>query len=253
MSRQAQQEPARPAPAGNGEADPLERLHKMSRTAGVGTQDYVAVNSVSVAALLLGVASALAMLDRILLVIPLAAIVCAVIAIYQIAHSSGTQTGRLLAWGGLLLALLFTVGQVTRQVMERAQTRNDRQAIMDQMAEFGKKLAAEDFDGAYAMTGERFKKRVTADQFTNLFKARFRHPAHGKVTSIRSNGLVDFQPDEQGANRIAASNAIVELEHSKNPDRQPMTFAKVDQQWLIEDLPGWFQSAPGPSRPSRTN
>jgi hypothetical protein len=253
MSTQAPNESQQQTPGPNGEVDPLERLHKMSRTAGVGTQEYVAVNSVSVAALLLGVASALAVLDRIMLVVPLAAIVCAIIALYQIAHSNGTQTGRLLAWGGLLLAMLFTVGQVTRQVTERAQTRNDRQAIMHQIAAFGQKLASEDFDGAYAMTGERFKKRVPAEQFTNLFKARFRHPAHGKVTSMRSNGLVDFQPDERGANRIAASNAIVELEHSKNPDRQPMTFTKIERQWVIEDLPGWFPATSAPGRPSRAN
>ena len=42
--------------------DPLAKLHKMSTTAGVASQQYVAVNTSAVIAALLGVASALALL-----------------------------------------------------------------------------------------------------------------------------------------------------------------------------------------------
>ena len=117
-----QQQTLEPAGSGNGEVDPLERLHKMSRTAGVGTQDYVAVNSVSVAAMMLGIASALALLDRTLLIVPLAGVICAIVALRQIVHSGGTQTGRSLAWIGLVLCLLFAGGQIARQIIGGVRT-----------------------------------------------------------------------------------------------------------------------------------
>src|SRR5688500_6367590 len=80
----------------NGEADgdeALHKLHRMSRTAGLGTQEYVAINVAAVMTLLLGLVSALAMVTSLLLVIPLAGVVCGVIALYQIKDSNGTQTG----------------------------------------------------------------------------------------------------------------------------------------------------------------
>jgi hypothetical protein len=89
-------ESARPATAGaphdGGDApDPLARLKKMSTTAGIGYgQEYVAVNPVAVAALLLGVGSLLVFLHDVLLLIPLAGVVCAVIAWRQISNSNGT-------------------------------------------------------------------------------------------------------------------------------------------------------------------
>src|SRR4051794_6725127 len=92
-----------PNSGANGD-DPLSHLHKMSTTAGLGSTDYVAVNGVAVATIFMGLASSLALLDVTLLAIPLVTVVLAIIALRQIANSNGTQTGRLLAWGGLVLA-----------------------------------------------------------------------------------------------------------------------------------------------------
>src|SRR2546423_3462881 len=86
--------------------DPLARLHKMSTTAGLGTTEYVAINPMAVATIFLGAASALALMDVTLLAVPVVTIVVGIVALRQIARSGGTQTGRGLAWGGLLLALL---------------------------------------------------------------------------------------------------------------------------------------------------
>jgi hypothetical protein len=226
----------------NGEVDPLERLHKMSRTAGVGTGEYVAVNSVAVAALLLALFGWLALIVPTLLVIPLAAVVCAAVALVQISRSGGTQTGRWLAILGLVVALLFVAGQGARQAIGGVKTRADRQAVASAMEQFGQKLHAEDFAGAYAMTGKKFHDRVSEDQFTNAFKARFRHPSHGPIREIHSNGLIEFEKDDAGVNRTAASTAIVTL--TSTEDRQPMLFEKVGNEWIIDDLPGWFAAAP---------
>src|SRR5436309_9385705 len=87
--------------------DPLSHLHKMSTTAGLGSTDYVAVNGIAVTTIFMGLASSLALLDITLLAIPVATVVLAIVALRQIANSNGTQTGRALAWGGMVLAMLF--------------------------------------------------------------------------------------------------------------------------------------------------
>src|SRR5436309_1709781 len=86
-------------------ADPLASLHKMSTTAGLGSEDYVAINAVSIATLLLGLASGLALPFTVLLILPLAGIVCGVLALRQIHGSNGTQSGRAFAIIGLLFSL----------------------------------------------------------------------------------------------------------------------------------------------------
>src|SRR5215213_1889000 len=87
-----------PRPAGDDgpdAPDALARLHKMSTTAGITSQEYVAINIPAIIALVLGLASVVALLNvsGVLLVIPLAAIVTAFAALSQIRASNGTQTG----------------------------------------------------------------------------------------------------------------------------------------------------------------
>ena len=57
-------------PASDG-PDPLAGLYHMSNTAGLGTQDYVAINPVAIWSVFFGVASVLAVLSNVLLAIPL--------------------------------------------------------------------------------------------------------------------------------------------------------------------------------------
>src|SRR4051812_40853266 len=98
-----------PASATTAPPDPLRSLHKMSTTAGVGSSEYVAINGMSIAAAICGLASSLSLLDNTLLVIPLAGIFFGIIALRQIASSNETQTGRLLAWSGILLSCAFAL------------------------------------------------------------------------------------------------------------------------------------------------
>src|SRR5215212_7287067 len=98
-------------------SDSLQRLHKMSRTAGLGSGDYAAVNAVSVAAVLFGVGSALVVFDRVFLVVPAVAVVLALVGLHQIRHSAGTQTGRGLCIGAILLAVAFTAFLGSKQLM----------------------------------------------------------------------------------------------------------------------------------------
>ena len=89
------------------DAEPLGHLYKMSPTAGVATTDYASINSASIATMVIGAASVLAVLNPYMLFIPAAGLICGVIAVRQIRDSNGTQVGRGLAWGGLLLCVLL--------------------------------------------------------------------------------------------------------------------------------------------------
>src|SRR3954467_10146513 len=120
--------------------DPLAHLHKMSTTAGLGTTEYVAVNGMSIVALILGVASALSLFANELLVIPGIAVVLAIVAFFQIRDSNGTQTGKGLAAVGLVLALAF-VGLVGGRLMfQIIGNRSDEQAINDPIAQLDQTL-----------------------------------------------------------------------------------------------------------------
>src|SRR5437762_797964 len=85
--------------------DPMTRLYKMSTTAGVGSQDYVAINNAAIVSVILGLCTALAFLGIPFLIVGAAGIVFGIIAIAQIRHSNGTQGGIGLAVLGILLSL----------------------------------------------------------------------------------------------------------------------------------------------------
>src|SRR5438552_694692 len=107
----------------------LAQLHKMSTTAGVTNAGYVAVNYTAIVAVLLGLASALAFFGWLLLVVPVVGIIFALVAIRQINDSSGTQTGRGLAYIGLLLCLLLGGSAIAMGAMQIAGVRGDEKAI----------------------------------------------------------------------------------------------------------------------------
>src|SRR5436190_13265608 len=160
--------PASASSGSNNADDSLAHMHKMSTTAGVGTTEYVAINPVSVAAVFLGLASALALMDEVLLAFPAAAIVCAIIALVQIRRSGGTQTGRRLAWIGIVLALVFIASVGGRAIAQRARNRADEQQIDAVIKKLSDAVTAGDYDAAYGLFGDRFQQRVPKAQFVNV-------------------------------------------------------------------------------------
>src|SRR4051794_11833123 len=87
-------------------SETLAHLYKMSTTS-AGGQEYVAINGMAIAALLLGFGSLLALVSNVLLVVPLASVIFGVAAVLQVRGSNGTQTGRGFAVAGIALALLI--------------------------------------------------------------------------------------------------------------------------------------------------
>lgn len=244
------------SPTDGGAADPLAKLHKMSRTAGLGSQEYVAINGPSVAALLFGLGSGLVVLfGWTLLVIPITAIVLASVALRQIRNSNGTQTGSGAAWLGLLLALAFSGWYGGNQWLHWSQTREDRQKIVQLIEAFGQDLAAKNYDAAYQKFSDRFRERVSRAQFDDLWSRMIASPIYGNVKTMRWNGRLMFQDDPTSGNALADGLVILDVEKSEEPDRQHMRFRKVQGQWLIDDIPAFFpppqpqQGAPGQGPP----
>ena len=226
--------------------DPLARLHKMSTTAGLGSTDYVAINTPAILAVLLGLASALAVVDKILLIVPIAGVVCAIVALYQIGKSAGTQTGRGLAVLGLLLSLGFA-GYVGYQAYDKARIeRADRAAIEAMLPELTRRIQKGEFKEAYAMFSERFQERVQLQEFSDRLKY-VQDGSLGKLETITTNGRYDFNSDPSTGIRMGQAILQMKLDKYPEPSRQEAVFRLVADQWKFENIPGLFpapQQAP---------
>lgn len=233
-----------PSPPASPAEDHLSHLHKMSTTAGLGSTDYVAVNSAAVASLLLGLASSLTLLEEFLLVIPLVCVVVSVIAWRKIAGSNGTETGKGLVIAGLVCALGFGGFVIARKATEGARTREDRHALGRTITELGEKVKAGDFTAAYGMFSERFAQRVPRQQFDERIGFLRESELYGKLKQTSWNGLVEFTTDDATNTRYATTKVIYELEKTSLDDT--LTFRKTaDGRWIFEGMAMLF---PPPQR-----
>ena len=236
----------RPAEDDDG-PDPLASLHKMSTTAGLtyGAQEYVAVNVTSVVAVLLAAVGALSLMVDILLVIPIAAVIVAIVALRQISDSNGTQTGRGLAFLAILLSVVFAGIVGTRKLMEASQLRQDSRQIGALIEKLGETVKAEKWQEAYDMFSPRFQKRVNLQAFTDRWKAiQSTQYMGGKIKSMKGNGLLEMGVDPQASEPLAGTMLIMASDDpSLGEARQEMLFVKTGGQWKIENIPAIFPVA----------
>src|SRR5882762_629168 len=128
--------------------DPIAQLHKMSTTAGVGSQDYVAINNAAIVSVILGICTALAFLGIPFLIIGAAGIASAIIALYQIRHSNGTQGGTGIAILGMLLSLAIAGSVAATNILDWMHQRDDENQIAAMLEQLGQDLAAARYDKA---------------------------------------------------------------------------------------------------------
>ena len=114
----------------------------MSTTAGITTQEYVAINIPSIVALFLGLAGVLAVLWPVLLLVPAAGVVVGLIALAQIRASNGTQTGRGFALLGSSCRLAIGSFVAVRSVIERNQSGADRRRSSARSMQLGRHVAS---------------------------------------------------------------------------------------------------------------
>lgn len=229
----------------------LDRLYHMSRTAGAGTTNYSEINVIAVVGLVLGLMSFLALFGWFLLVIPLAGLLMSLVGLNQISKSGGTQTGKLLALGGLMLSLGFA-GVVGYQYFHAASRDSaDQAAVLVTLDSFSKHLAANDADGAYDLFDARFRERVPKTKLKTIMDSFASDSRYGKINAMKSNGLMRFSDGEAG---VRYANAMVLIDYdkadaaSKANARLEMQLRLVNGQWTVFDIPEWFPAdRPGAS------
>lgn len=239
-------QPEQISPVNATEPDPLGKLYHMSTTAGVGSQEYVAVNVVSVVAVLLGLASSLALLDPLLLGIPLLGILLAIISLWQIARSGGTQTGRLLAWGGIVLAILFASMEGTRIAAEHRQNAADQQDILGLVQQLTQDIKNNQLDQAYALFSSDFRERVPLDRFAAEMHLVQENPGYGKFIEMHATSDVLFQGDYDQEVRAAVMRLEISFTKHASGNVQGI-FRRHDGVWSIDNMPELFP--PKESRP----
>lgn len=222
--------------------DPLAHLYRMSTTAGLGSTEYVAINGPAVVAVILGLASALAVLDKILLIVPIAGVICSIVALYQISKSGGTQTGRGLAALGLILSLGFTayVGYLT--VAKAAQERSDQAVLEKLISEFSEHIKKGEFPQAFEQFSPRFQDRVGKERFAEIMGYVKTNPNYGNLRSITTTGRYAFESDPSTGARYAQVILLMDLDKFGEPSRQDASFRLVGGTWKFDNIPGLFPS-----------
>jgi len=222
----------------------------MSTTAGVGSQDYVAINGTAIAAVVLGLASSLSLVNNVLLIVPLAGIVFAILALRQIGNSGGTQGGRGLAWAGILLSVGFAGYGIAQQVIHAQANRQDREEVGKLINQFSTELSAGNFQQAYQLFTRHFRDdRVDFQEFSTRLKPVRVNPLYGNLRKVGWNGLVEFRIDPRLGYQQAVALMDFDFEKTQAPLRVDAQFRKEGDQWKIDDIPQFFAKNPGPGGP----
>ena len=127
-------------------------------------------------------------------------------------------------------------------LLDNLEKRSDRAAVVAAVEQFGGKLIAADFKGAYDELGPRMQQRVSFSEFDGQMQARYRHPTHGKITSFGSAGLVHIETDPETGKRYAQTQAVINVEHGE-PARSTLLLVFEDGSWVVESWE-WFPQRP---------
>ena len=235
---------ADPNTAVPGAPDPLAHLYHMSTTAGVGTQDYAAINPTAIAALLLGLASAMVVLGDILLILPAVGLICAVVALVQISHSNQTQTGKGLALLALLLCFAFGGGRLGYDAYTHSRAAADERQITDLMHQLGDDLKNARYEQAYGLFDDRFRARVSLETFKTTWQGLENNSLIGRVVSVDWNHqAMEFERSPDGTTAAAAAMSLFRFgQPNSPPSRLIMQFEKSEGGWKISNVPNFFST-----------
>ena len=230
-----------PGEAAAPQSDPLARLYHMSTTAGVGAQEYVAINPVAIAAVILGLFSVLVILSSIFLVVPLAGIVCGILAIVQVRRSNQTQTGVGLALMGLLLSFAFGGGRLGVDLVRRFHVSADERQIAQLMNQLGKYIDTEQYQQAYQLFDDRFRNRVDLAAFQAEFQRINDFPSSGHINLIEWNKQpMQFESNSDTGVVEVEAMALISFKNRHEPSRMIINFQKSDGPWRVDNIPDLF-------------
>lgn len=211
-------EPANNSADPSSQADAITRLHKMSTTAGVGSQDYVAINNSAIVSVILGLCTALAFLGIPFLVVGAAGIVAGIIALVQIRHSNGTQGGTGLAILGILLSVGIAGSVAAANIIDWSHRREDQAEINKVLAQLGQHVASEQYDKAYELFMPEFQAVFKPQVFRDQLQGYQQY--FGKIDSMISNEVFQFVPTTEGE-PSASTQTIVSFRAPTTQSSQP--------------------------------
>jgi hypothetical protein len=237
--RDRTQPPATPQPAatdpGAGAADPLHNLYRMSRTAGLGSGDYVAINNTAIVALLLGLASTFALLWPAALVVAAGAVVCGILALIQIRSSNGTETGRTFAILGILLGIGLGGAAGGKIVLRGFEHRRDEAKIDELVKQLNDKIVARQYGQAYqTLFSEDFKKAFSEAEFSRRWESHI--PMMGDVESINWGKRAEIETVRATGEKRGIASSIIKFKKFPDVATQPITLLYHDGEWVIDGI-----------------
>jgi hypothetical protein len=218
----------------------------MSTTAGVTNLDYVAVNQTAIAAVLVGLLSALSFFGYLLLVIPIVGVIFAVIALRQIGDSNGTQTGRGLAALGLVLSLALGGAAIAKEALAVMRVKGDESRIAATISQLGTNLKDGKYKEAYELFDPEFRRRVTADTFQKRLQD-IQSGSLGKIEVMEWNNVTPVFESAEG-HKVAATKIRTKFDKGFD-DRFDIILREIDGKWLIVRLPDFFPDRASPAAP----
>lgn len=230
-------------PTNDPRIDPVTGLHRMSTTAGVGSQDYVEISLTAVIAGIFGLASLLSLIWIELLIVPVVGMGIALVAIRQIRRSNGTQTGMGIAIGGLVLATAILATVISRTVSASVRDTREGKQIAIVCADWGRDLIQGNYDAAYALFSSRFTQKVTLPQFKAQMTPYLHDSIVGPLQSTEWNGLIKLNSDPDSGTETA--DAMIYFRFTDPAyEAHAIQFRKVGGHWLIESIPDVFPLTP---------
>jgi len=213
----------------------------MSPTAGVATTDYASINTTAIAAIILGVASLLYLLNPYLLVLPVAGLICGFLAVRQIRSSNGTQVGGGLALTGLIFSLVIGGLVAGTQIVHTIKNRMEESEVSAVIQTIGQHIFDEQYDAVYALSSPRLQDRVGQEGFRSGLAMLNSIPQLGKVESLQWNGepMVFERNPDTGAEHCVVM-ALEKVHALSDPVRELMGFEKISGKWLLDELPRAF-------------
>jgi hypothetical protein len=230
--REHPQQPAGAPAAASAEPDPLHNLYRMSRTAGLGSGDYVAINNTSVLAFLLGLAGVLALLSPMMVIVPVAALICGVLAQFQIRSSNGTQTGQAFAALGILLGLVFGGISAANSVRANIAKREDAREVAQAVKSLSDLISTGQYAQAYqALFSDDFKEQFPEDVFTTRWENVKR--STGDIKSITWGGRAEFETVKGTNTRRGYTKALFNFDKMQEPSPVALVFVEQDGEWML--------------------
>jgi len=223
------------------DVDPLAGLHKMSTTAGVTNLDYVAVNQTAIAAVLVGLLSALSFFGFLLLVIPIVGAIFAVIALRQIADSNGTQTGRGLAILALALCVILGGTAIGREAVAAMRVKGSERAVAATISKVGEFVRQQKYKEAYGLFDPDFRQKVTPEQFQARWQT-VQSADLGQLEVFEWNGVTPVFESAEGR-RLAMTKVRAKFVKGFD-DRFDVMLREVDGGWEIMRLESFFPTQP---------